>query len=155
MKGRWNNLSERERWLAGAGGALFALALVFQFVVKPVGGWRDAAQTRAAEARQGYEMVVNAAALGAADLTAGVDDATPLRQALTQTAAAAGIDLIRIGAEVDGQIEVQPAAVDSDKLFHWIAALDTRFGVRVAFADINRADDGAVNVQVLIFERKS
>jgi len=155
MTAWWNNLSERERWMVGVGGALFALAFAFLFVVKPVGGWRDAAQTRAADARQGYEMVANAAALGAADLTAGADDATPLRQALTQTAAASGIDLIRIGAEVDGQIEVQPAPVDSDRLFQWIAALDVRFDVGVAFADINRADDGAVNAQVLVFERKS
>ncbi|MEM9495946.1 MAG: type II secretion system protein GspM [Pseudomonadota bacterium] len=150
----WNNLSERERVIVGGAGAVAALVLLFQFLVVPVNGWRTDAAASAERAQQGYRLATNAASVGAsAQKTPAARNDTPLRQALTQSAAAAGIDLVRLGAEVGGQIEVQPAPLSPDLLYEWIATLQSRYGVAIAFADVSRSDEGNVNVQVLVFER--
>ena len=151
----WQGLSERERLIVGVGGAVAALLFVFQFMVKPVANWHAGMSSRADVASQEYALVTSAAAAGAR-VAAPSDSANtnvPLRQALTLSAAAAQIDLVRVGAEVDGQIEAQPSAVEPERLFQWIAALDSRYGISVAFADIARVEDGEVNAQVLVFER--
>ncbi len=154
MRAWWENLSDRERWLVAGGAAIALLLLMFQFVIKPVADWRQEADMRADNARRGYELVTNAAATGALEAAdQQADNSIPLRQALTQTAAAASIELVRVGREADGQIEVQPAPVGGDKLFRWLGQLHDDYGVTIAFADVSRADDGMLNAQVLVFER--
>lgn len=153
MTAWWNDLSRREQTMLMVLAALAACFLVFQFGVKPLGDWRERSATQAVQARDGFEMVVTAAAQGAAVGTEAPQSQTPLRQALTQSASAARIDLVRIGAEVNNQIEVQPEDVTGDRLFQWLSALQVQYGVTVAFADISRGEDGLVKAQVLVFER--
>ncbi|MHA7872148.1 MAG: type II secretion system protein GspM [Hyphococcus sp.] len=150
----WNDLSRREQALIGVLGAVAALFLVLQFVVAPIFDWRDRAGARAAQAQDGFALVATAAAQGASsgEATAPQNQA-PLRQAVTQSASTAQIDLLRIGAVVNNQIEVQPEDIDGDTLFRWLSALQRQYGVSVAFADIARGENGLVKAQVLVFER--
>lgn len=150
----WNDLSERERLLIGAAGALAAILVVSLLVIRPLAEWRSDAASRAARAQDGYELVSAAAATAGTRTELAANSATPLRQAVTGSAASSNIDLVRIGAEVNGQIEVQPEPMDGDKLFQWLGLLEREYGVSIAFADIARADEGGVNAQVLVFERK-
>ena len=76
-----------------------------------------------------------------------------MRDALISTAAAANFELVRIGSENNGQIEIQLAPADPDAFFAWISELQSRYGVHVAFADLSRGDSGLLNAQVLVFER--
>jgi general secretion pathway protein M len=153
MTAWWNDLSQREKWLLGLLAGVAGLFLLAQFGVKPLLDWRAQSSLRAQQARDGYEMVTAAAAQGVAESSESIKNQTPLRQALTQSAAAAGIDLVRIGAVVNGQIEVQPEELDGERLFQWLAALQSQYDVTVAFADMSRSSDGLVKAQVLVFER--
>ncbi len=154
MTAWWNDLSQRERTLILVAGGLAGLLFLSLMVVRPMMGWREDASRRAEQARDGYEMVAAAAAVGAKAADPAPQASTPLRQAITASAVASGIELARIGAEANGQIEVQPEPVSGDVLFAWLRQLEMRFGVSVVFADMAGADDGAINAQVLVFERK-
>ncbi len=153
MMNWWNDLSRREQQMLMVLAALVGLFLVGQFGAKPVLDWRANSEQRVERARDGYSMVVAAAAKGNSAKAIPAQNQTPLRQALTQSAAAARIDLVRIGAAVNGQIEVQPEDLDGARLFQWIAALKSQYGVTVAFADIARTNEGVVKAQVLVFEQ--
>ena len=149
----WRDLSRREQTLLMTAGALFLVLFVSLAVVRPIAQWRGDAAQRAERSRDGYELVASAAAVGAGEASPAARASTPLRQAITASASAARIDLVRIGAEANGQIEVQPQPVDGEQLFQWLAALESRYGVTVAFADMSRDDGGVVNAQVLVLER--
>ncbi len=153
MTGWWNELSSRERTLLTVLGALIAGFAVLQFAWAPLTNWRDSENTRAEQARDGFELVATAAAQGRVNIATAPNSQVPLRQALTQSASNMGIDLVRVGAAVNGQIEIQPADISGDALFQWISTLQSDYGVNVAFADISRNDDGLVKAQVLVFER--
>lgn len=153
MKSIWNDLSDRERYVVSAGGVIFIALVFFQFLILPLLAWHADLRLRAADAQQNYELVLRAASSVAAKSEPGRGNDMPLRLALTQTANAAGIDLVRVGAEADGQIEVQPARVDAQTLYDWLGVLRDQYGVNVAVADIAQEGDGAVRAQVLAFER--
>jgi general secretion pathway protein M len=150
----WVDLSSRERLLIGAAGVLAAILVVSLLVIRPLADWRSDAASRAARAQDSFELVAAAASTAGARTVQAANAETPLRQAVTGSAASSDIDLVRIGAEVNGQIEVQPQTIDGDKLFQWLGVLEREYGVSIAFADIARAEQGGVNAQVLVFERK-
>jgi general secretion pathway protein M len=152
----WQDLSARERMLVAVAGALAALLLVSLGVVRPLADWRADAERKARSARDAYQLTAAAAAVsgdGGAQESAGAR--TPLREAVLASANAAGVELIRIGSEQNGQIEIQAAQAPGDTLFGWFAVLEGRYGVTVAFADMTRAEAGRVNAQLLVFERRS
>ena len=153
MTGWWNDLSSRERALLSVLGALTFGFLLWQFAWSPLNNWRGNERTRAEQAQDGFELVATAAAQGRVDTAAAPQSQVPLRQALTQSAVSFGIELVRVGATVNGQIEIQPADISGDILFQWISMLQSEYGVSVAFADISRNDDGLTKAQVLVFER--
>jgi len=155
MSAWWSDLSRREQLLIVVAGGLAGVLIVSMLVVRPLAQWRSDAARDAARARDGYELVVSAAALAGRSTATAPQNTIPLRQAITVSAAAAGIELIRIGTETDGQIETQPDLASGDQLFQWFANLEAQYGVTVAFADIQNTADGAVNAQVLVFERIS
>lgn len=150
----WADLSKREQVLVLIAAALFVVFFLSLFVVRPLGQWRDDAVQRAASARDGYELVASAAAIGASSPSSGEVNQTPLRQAVLSSASTAQIQLVRIGSASEGQIEVQTQPVDGDDLFQWLETLETRYGITVVLADISRAEGGAVNAQVLVLERR-
>ena len=153
MKAWWYDLSQRERLLIMAAGALAGILFVSLLMVRPLAQWRADAGDRAAAARDGYELVASAAAVGSPDAGAAPRANVPLRQSITSSAVEAQIELVRIGAVSNGQIEVQPQPVEGERMFRWLGALENQYGVKVVFADISRAEGGAVNAQVLVLER--
>lgn len=150
----WADLSKREQMLVMVAAGLFVVFFVSLFVIRPVTQWRADAEQREASARDGYELVASAAAIGAEVSSSTQTSRTPLRQAVLSSAAEANIELLRIGAADDGQIEVQSQPVNGDRLFQWLETLEKRHGVTVVLADISRAPDGSVNAQILVLEQR-
>ncbi len=150
----WTDLSRREQILIGVAAALFAAFVLSLMVARPLMQWREDAAARAAAARDGYELVASAAAIGAARPAPGETSGAPLRQAVLSSASAGGVDLVRITNAGETQIEVQTQPVDGDVLYQWLATLERRHGVSVVFADIARGEGGAVNAQVLVLEQR-
>lgn len=150
----WADLSKREQTLVGVAAMLFAVFFLSFLVVRPLTQWREDADNRAAAARDGYELVASAAAVGAATSPRGRTSNTPLRQAVLSSASAAGIELVRISNANEGQVEVQSQPVDGDRLYAWLETLEKRHGATVIFADIARGEEGMVNAQVLVLERR-
>lgn len=150
----WADLSKREQMLVMVAAGLFVVLFVSLFVIRPITQWREDVAQREASARDGYELVASAAAIGAAASSSEQVSQTPLRQAVLTSASAANIELVRIGSADEGQIEVQSQPVDGDSLFRWLETLEKRYGVTVVLADISRAPDGAVNAQVLVLEQR-
>ena len=149
----WADLSKREQALIGVAAVLFVVFFLSFFVVRPLTQWREGADNRAAAARDGYELVASAAAIGAAS-SPGQTSAAPLRQAVLSSASAAGIELVRISNAIEGQVEVQSQPVEGDRLYAWLETLEKRHGATVIFADIARGEEGMVNAQVLVLERR-
>lgn len=150
----WTDLSGREQILIGVAGVLFAVFFVSLAVVRPLSQWREDAAARAEAAREGYELVASAAAVGADAPAPGQAGGAPLRQAVLQSASAGGVELVRISNTGDVQLEVQTQPVDGEVLYRWLETLERRHGVSVVFADIARGDAGAVNAQVLVLEKR-
>ncbi|MBT8473714.1 MAG: type II secretion system protein M [Marinicaulis sp.] len=149
------NLSEREKRMVSSLAVIAVAAFLFQVVLAPLNNWREDATQKEQQARDGLAMVVSAASTAPTQTAQGPRATTPLRTAITQSASAANIEILRIGAETNGQIEVQPGAVDSGVLFNWFGVLENKYGVSVAFADMSRGDAGGVNVQSVVFSRNS
>lgn len=154
MSAWWQDLSPRERLLINITGALAIILLMSLGVLRPLGEWRNDAANKAQQARDGYELSAAAATVAGAGLSTDTRADAPLRQAVLQTAGAASIELVRIGSEQNGQIEIQLAPTSGDRLFAWLAELETRHGVTVAFADMTTGGTGNVNPQVLVFEQR-
>ncbi|MEZ5893094.1 MAG: type II secretion system protein GspM [Parvularculaceae bacterium] len=152
MTGWWHDLSARERLMVMIAGGLAAVLFLSLAVIRPLGDWREDARAKARSARDGYELTAAAAAVSGG--APGADADVELRDALLSTAAASGFELVRIGSETDGQIEIQLAPVDGDAFFAWIAQLQSRYGVHVAFADLSRDSAGQLKAQVLVFEKR-
>lgn len=149
----WADLSKREQVLVAVAALLFAVLFLSLFVIRPIAQWREDAAERASSARDGYELVASAAAIGAAP-SPGQASSTPLRQAVLSSAAASGIELVRISNAEDGQVEVQSQPVDGERLYAWLEILEKNYGASVVFADIARGEPGLVNAQVLVLERR-
>lgn len=154
MSAWWQDLSPRERIMLYVAAALAGVLVLSLGVIRPLADWRENAKSSVSSARDAYELTAAAAAVSGGQAPAQQSVQTPLRQIFVSTAAAAGIELVRIGSEDNNQLEIQIAPVDGDVLFAWLSDLEARYGVTVAFADIARDDAGQVNAQVLVFERR-
>lgn len=154
MTAWWNDLSARERTMLVIAAGLAGVLLVTFAVLRPLSALSASATQRAISARSGYELTASAAALAGVSAPVTADDATPLRQAIISTASAAGIELIRIGTESDGQVEIQAAPVSGDVFFAWLSQMQSAYGANVAVADIARGEAGLVNPQILVLQRQ-
>jgi len=142
MKDFWSRLSSREKIFVGAGGAIVALVVLLQFILAPAFGWRaDMAQKRT-NAEDLYRLVSHASAsAGVAAVSAGADVDTPILNVLTQTTGEFSITVNYRNARADGAVETNVAA-PAEKIFEWLRALDARYGIIVATADIARSPSG-------------
>lgn len=149
----WHDLSARERLMILIAGALAGVLFLSFAIVRPLADLRADAARKASSARDGYELTAAAAAVAGGGEASAPESRAPLRQTVLETARAAGIEIVRIGAENNGQLEIQAAPVNGDVFFAWLAQLQGRYGATVAFADIARGEDGMVTPQVLVLER--
>lgn len=150
----WHDLSARERLLLTVAGALVGVLLLSLGIFQPLVDWRAEAHRDVRSARDAYELTAAAAAVSSSTSTPSAGTETPLRQAVLESAGAAGVELIRIGTETEGRLEIQVAPADGSEIFGWLGVLNSHYGVTVAFADITRGEAGKINPQVFVFERK-
>lgn len=154
MNAWWSELSQRERILIFIAAGLLSVLFVSVLIVQPLTEWRQSAAANAERARDNYQLVATAAATAKEGGDQAQRGAVPLRQAVIGSAAAANIELVRIGAELNSQIEVQPALTDGETLFGWFGVLENEYGVTVSFADISHDENGMLNAQILVFRRR-
>jgi len=151
----WNRLSSREKLFVGSGGAIAAIILILQLVVGPAIAWRkDQAENR--ERAEDLYRIVSAASAnaGIAAAQAGVDLNTPILNVLTQTTGEFSIAVNYRNARADGAVEANVAA-PAEKLFDWLRALEARYGVTVAAADIARSPSGEETTAQLTLVRRA
>lgn len=142
MKEFWDRLSSREKLFVGAGGAIVALVVLLQFILAPAIGWRAGMSQKRAGAEDLYRLVAQASSsAGVAAAAAGVDIETPILTVVTQTTGDFSINVNYRNARDDGAVEANVAA-PAHKIFEWLRALDARYGVIVASADIARSPSG-------------
>jgi type II secretory pathway component PulM len=153
MRAFWEKLAPRERLFVMAGGAIAALLILVQLIIAPAVGWRRSMAEKRVGAQDFYRLVVSASAnAGAASLSAGADLSTPIINAVTDTAAAGGVEISFRNARPDGGVDATVTA-DAEKLFDWLRMLESRFGVTVAAADIAREKAGGVRAQLTLVRR--
>lgn len=153
MKAFWEKLAPRERLFVIAGGAIAGALILLQLIIAPAVGWREAMKSKRAGAEDLYRMAATAsAAAGATPASAGADLTTPIINAVTDTAAANGVEISFRNARPDGGVDATVAA-DPEKLFDWLRTLESRFGVTVAAADIAREKGGGVRAQLTLARR--
>lgn len=142
MKEFWARLSDREKLFVGAGGAVAALIILLQLILAPAIGWRRDMTQKRESAEDLYRLVSEASAsAGVAAAAAGVDLDTPILNVLTQTTGEFSIVVNYRNARADGAVEANVAA-PAEQIFAWLRALEARYGVTVATADIARSASG-------------
>jgi type II secretory pathway component PulM len=149
----WDKLSPRERVFVIAGGAVVALLILVQLIIAPAAGWRRAMAEKRDGAEDLYRLVASASAnAGGAAQNSGADLASPIINAVTDTATAGGIEISFRNARPDGGVDATIAA-DPEKLFEWLRTLEERYGISVAAADIAREKGGGVRAQLTLVRR--
>ncbi len=138
MAAFWQNLSDRERLLIAVGGALAGLFIVLQFVIAPILDWRDDQRQRLNEAKALYEIVAEAAPRGRAMAAGAGANATPVRNAVTQSANAAGVSIVYVNVRADGVVDANVASAPPGALYDWIQLVRNDYGVTIETADIAR-----------------
>lgn len=142
MNAFWQRLSDREKIIVGAGGIVAALIILVFMVVGPALNWRAAQAAEREAAQDLYRLVSEASAsAGVVAANAGVDFSTPILNAVTQTTPEFSIVVNYRNARGDGAVEANVAA-SPEKIFEWLRALEARYGISVAAADISRAPSG-------------
>jgi len=151
----WRNLSDRERALIWAAVAIFGAFFAYLLIVAPLTDWR-AAQYHALERAEGlYELVEEAAARSAAAAPAASDTETPVRNAVSQTASSAGVNLIFVNVQPSGAVEATASLVEPANLYAWLQAMQQTYDVRVISADIAReqTETSLVRAQLTLVRR--
>lgn len=149
----WRGRSTREQTLLIVCVGVLAFALAYFGAFKPALDWRAQAIQRTVTRETEFRLVSDAAR-GALDAAAAPGVQTPVRNALTDAATLAGVELVFVNAREDGSVEAQIGSAPPDKLFVMIEALERQNGVRVIGADIARVSDGAATVRAqLTFSR--
>lgn len=142
MREFWSRLSSREKLFVGGGGAIAAVIVLLQFILAPAIGWRADMKQKRESAEDLYRLVTEASAsAGVAAASSGVDMNTPILAAMTRTTGEFSINVNYRNARADGAVEANVAA-PADKIFEWLRALDARYGVTVAAADVARSPSG-------------
>lgn len=141
-----NRLNDRERLVVLGGGAVVLALVILQFVIGPLLDWRSDRARAAKDAERTYDLVVEAAARGAPAETAG-DASRPVRNVISETAQAVGVELTYVNVRADGQVDASVSGADPQALFAWIATLERDESVRVVSADISREQGAGARVR--------
>jgi type II secretory pathway component PulM len=154
MKAFWQRLSDREKLFVGAGGAIVAVIILLQLIIAPAAGWRSIQSNNRKGAEDLYRLVSEASAsAGVAAASAGVDLETPILNVLTQSTGEFQIVVNYRNGRSDGGVDANVAA-RPDKLFEWLRAIEGRYAVTVAAADIARSANGEdVQAQLTLIRR--
>ncbi len=159
MRNWWNNLSERERWIVGGGGALTLLFLLYALAWRPFQtNLRNLRQTVATQ-RQDLAWMRQAALevkrLSTSPASASARQGNPqsLLTLVDQTARAAGLGPVmkRIEPQGEDKLRVQFEQVSFDQLVRWLGSLEQEYGVTSASVTLDRqAEAGRVDARLVL-----
>ena len=164
MKDWWNNLSERERWLTGGGGALTLLVLGYALLWQPFRTHMVTLRQTVAAQRQDFAWMRQAAAevkrLSASPAASMAHQNNPhsLLTLVDQTARTVGLGPVmkRIEPQGDDKLRVQFERVDFNQLIHWLGSLEQEYGVTIASVTLDRQSEaGRVDARLVLQSKTS
>ncbi len=129
-----------------AAGALTAVLLVYLLAVAPVLSWRAEARDALSRSQALYEAVLPLAQRVTAQQGTRAEPPATLsvRAAATELARSLALDIIRLQGRGDSAVDISIGAGDPAILFRWLSDLQTRHGIGVTAAIIERADAGGL-----------
>ena len=150
----WSGLAERERRVLGGGAIALGLIVLYTAVWEPVAAARKQrnADLQAARALAvQIESLAPAAARGASGPAAGAGQSLLAIVDQTRKASAITKPPSRLQPEGDNTVRLWLEDVPFDALVRWLGELQTRYGVRVEGADIQReSGQGLVNARLTL-----
>jgi general secretion pathway protein M len=154
FKAWWTSLNDRERRMVSAGGGVLALFAAYAAIWQPVHHWRAAR----AEALDDARAVATRLEAVGAEVQAGrgprpVASGQSLFAMVDQSARASALGKAptRVQPEGDAVVKVWLEEVSFDGVLHWLLDLETRYGVRVDSAEIERkSGPGLVNARLTL-----
>lgn len=156
LRAWWSGLAERERRVLGAGGAVLGLVLLYLVVWEPLAGARLERERALADARALATLLETLGAevrqgRGAAAPTAGAGQSLLAIVDQSRRASALSKPPSRLQPEGDDTVRIWLEDVPFDALLRWLNDLQTRYGVRVDNADIEReSGPGLVNARLTL-----
>jgi len=153
LRAWWSGLAERERRVLGGGGVILALVIAYLGVWEPLAGARHRQQVNLAAARA---LAVQIEAL-AASAPRGTPALSGTGQSLlaivdqSSKSSAMAKPPSRLQPEGDNAVRIWLEDVPFDALLRWLGELQSRYGVRVDNADIQReSGPGLVNARLTL-----
>ncbi len=148
---QFDQLQPRERTMVSVGVVVVALLIVYVGIWKPASLARTHAEQRLQDARELAAQLEHAGAqIPRNPVTRGPSGGS-LLSVVDQAAKGSelGKPLSRLSPDSDKQVRAWVEGVPFDSLLHWIYTLQTRYGVRVDTADIERQPtEGLVNARL-------
>ncbi|MBI3171196.1 MAG: type II secretion system protein M [Hydrocarboniphaga effusa] len=152
----WAGLAQRERQALSAGAAALALIVIYLALWQPVTQSRSSRETALTEARA-LAIRLEALALevqrnrGAGGTIAGANQSLLAVVDQSGKASSLGKTPSRLQPEGDNTVRVWVEDVPFEAVMRWLNDLQTRYGVRVDNADIERQSAaGLVNVRLTL-----
>jgi general secretion pathway protein M len=149
----WSGLAERERRLVGGGAVVLALVVAWLGVWEPLANARHRQQVNLAAARALAVQIETLAAsaprgtgplAGTGQSLLAIVDQSSKASALTKPPS-------RLQPEGDDTVRIWLEDVPFDALLRWLGELQSRYGVRVDNADIEReSGPGLVNARLTL-----
>jgi len=150
----WSGLAERERRVVGAGGIALGLILIYLLVWEPLTTTR---QQRELDLQAARALAVQLEDLAGVAGRAGQPAIQGKEQSLlaivdqSRRASALTKPPSRLQPEGDGTVRIWLEDVPFDALVRWLGELQTRYGVRVDNAEIEReSGPGLVNARLTL-----
>ena len=152
----WSGLAERERQILAAGAAVLLLIVFYLALWQPLNQARDRHETALAEARtlairlEGLAVDVQRNR-GSGGALAGAGQSLLAVVDQSGKASRLGKPPSRLQPEGDNTVRVWVEDVPFEAVLRWLNDLQTRYGVRVDNADIERESaSGLVNVRLTL-----
>lgn len=152
----WSALADRERRILSGGAVVLGLILLYLAIWEPVTGARRARETELAQARALAVTLETLAAeaqrgRGARGPVAGTGQSLLAVVDQSRKASSLAKPPSRLQPEGDATVRIWLEDVPFDQLVRWLNELQTRYGVRVDNADIERESaSGLVNARLTL-----
>ena len=152
---RWRQLQPREQWVLAGGAVIVCLLLGWSLVVQPVLDARQRAEAALSAQRQlAVDLETAAARFGGRGAGRSVSSANQTLIAVVDRSirgSSIGKPASRLQPDGDSRARVWLEDVNFDALLAWLAELESRFGVRVDTADVDRSSGaGLVDVRLTL-----
>jgi general secretion pathway protein M len=150
---RYNQLAQREQRLLLVTAVVILVTLLFLLVWEPVFKARDSARAQLSDARALAQQLERAASQVVVARPAGAAAANRDRSLLAIVDQAArsgtlGKQPNRIQPDGDDAVRVWVEDIALERLLRWMAELESRHGLTVVSADIERRDPGQANARL-------